>query len=335
MNCHFNFKKLSMHSKAEFITDLIKNKSLKPSHKERLLVLLASEIKKLSPIKENNNNRKKTVEILRLFDSKLKYFTHKWEDSISAFQREEEIKKALGILYTFNGQIPDTLYQRILYFIDKNPKKKNNEEFEWFVNPLFGKPFYAEYSWNNTKFVHWFNNSISKDITAEEINQKMIEPFKHSIQIRDGRLREHIKPIVDQTLNTEFEIEYLNLEQAKFYIDVQNLMVGLKILLKESILKFAKKYDRYYLRIEYRDSDRTLRIVHIKSNCELNADNPDFIGGSFKSVMAKFRKVCNWSVEASFANGNKRLNLLTDENLPSCEELDYTPEGFTHILYFC
>ncbi|MFB9862462.1 hypothetical protein [Rufibacter immobilis] len=359
-------------SKIDFIADLLNSDRLDTSHKEKFLTLAIEELRSQGVAESELNKRleslekivnllkessrdpevadstkkekiehtpKKTVEALRLFDTSLKYFTHKWDRDEEEFDRKKEIKKASVIVKSM--QVPKNLKQRITNFITKKRYKKEDIEPEWFVNYLFGKQFNSYYSWDNEKFISWFDNSISKDITSPEINDNMIDPFKHSIQIRDGKLENHISPLVRKVLytedgKTEFEIEYLNLEQAKFYTNTQELMRGIKMILEESILKYAKINDRYRVKIEYSDVDRTLRIIHIKSKCLSSSNNQDFLGGSFKDIRDNcFISLCNWSIEATFADGDKRLSVLHENSMePIIEDLNYIPEGFTHILYF-
>jgi hypothetical protein len=345
--------------KVDFIADLLSSKRIKDIHKERFLTLAVQEIKKIEEVDEDmwveinklktqlealtpdsNSARifkkehtpQNTVGFLRKFDSELKYFTHKW-DLDGEFDRNKEIEKAKQIIQ--KTHLPLNLYHRIKVFVTKNETKKSEIDPEWFVHNLFGKYFKCDYSWDNVKFVNWFDNSISKDITSPEISDKMIEPFKHSIQIRDGRLKDHIKPLVDKVLGKEFAIEFLRLDQAKFYTNTQELMRGVAAIF-ESISKYAKVNDRYNVRIEYMDSDRSLRITHIKSQSRLGSTNPDFLGGNFKGIAeGMFNSLCNWSIEACFPDGNKRINILTDRpELEKIENLDYTPEGFTYILFF-
>ena len=352
-------------TKIDFIADLLASNQLKASHKEKFIALAIEELRKSEKPDSNIEKRieqleevvlslkpnqtktekikspiehtpKKTIEALRLFDTSLKYFTHKW-DKEEEFKREEEIERANEILKTIT--VPFNLRSRIHNFINKNEKKTEGEP-EWYVHHLFGKTIKCYYSWNNPAFVEWFNNSISKDITSPLINEKMISPFKHSIQIRDRQLEKHINPLVEKVLykdgKTEYDVKYINLEQAKFYTNTQELMKGIKKLLEESVVKNAKINDRYKIKFEYVDRDRSLRIVHIKSKCSYSSTNPDLIGGSLKDIReSSFISLCNWSIDATFSDGNKRINILTDnDSKPVIEDLDYTPEGFTHILYF-
>lgn len=359
-------------SKIDFIADLLNSDKLEASHKEKFLALAIEELRSLgiaesaihkrlaslenivnllkAPSNGTGENKKskkdtlehipqKTVEALRLFDTSLKYFTHKWDRKEEEFDRKKEIKKAMGIISSI--QVPENLKMRITNFISKKSYKTKDDEPEWFVNYLFGKSFDSYYSWDNDKFIKWFDSSISKDITSPEINENMIDPFKHSIQIRDRKLEEHISPLVRRVLftkdgKTEFDIQYVNLEQAKFYTNTQELMGGIKKVLEESVLKYSKINDRYKVRFEYSDVDRILKIIHIKSKCTSASSNPDLLGGSFKDIRDNFFiSLCNWSIEATFADGNKRLNILHDNpQKKEIEDLDHTPEGFTHILYF-
>lgn len=369
-------------NKIDFIADLLADKRMDVPLKEKTFELASKEIKSVSNIENGNlerilkienrleelrngvvnktkntkikfyHNLQETIKLLKLFDSDLKYLTHRW-DSNSIFIREALLEKAKKELNKYaewgenekggskitGYKVPEPLWRRIYNFIDKNNNlNKKEEDAEWFVHHLFGETFNAYYSWGSDKFIEWFQNSTTKDISAEEINKNMIAPFKNSIQIRDGNLQKHIEPLVNKELGNEFNVEYKNLAQAKFYTDIQGLMGGIISILKESIMTWAKENDRFNVKFEFVETlkERYLKIVHLKSKCTLNSSNPDFLGGSLKGIAEKnLNKICNWSIEASFKDGNKRINILSDDkNLDEIEEIDYEPEGFTHILYF-
>ena len=369
--------------KIDFIVDLLADNRIEAPFKEKVSDLATKELKRIFSVESENRERvirieaqlqefkialdkpikpiekekekkiiyhnpREIVNFLRLFDSDLKYLTHKWE-SKEELDRESLIKKGKTEIDKYkwgkddNGiskieyKVPDALWIRVSNFIDKAHNRKENAS-EWFAHYIFGKKVESYYSWNNEKFIAWFDNAITKDITSPEINDNMIEPFKNSIQIRDGNFQKHIEPLVDKELGTEFGVEYKNLEQAKFYTDVQGLMSGIKNILKISIKRWASELDRFKIKFEFVENrdQRFLKIIHIKSKCSKNSFNPDLIGGDLKAIAEKsFNKICNWSIEATFADGNKRINILSDnKNLNEIEDIDYEPEGFTHILYF-
>ena len=76
-------------------------------------------------------------------------------------------------------------------------------------------------------------------------------------------------------------------------------------------------------------------IVHHDSKPNLPShDSKLFEGGDMSFIKEKLIGVCNWSVEGAFIDGNKRVNLLWDDNKKAKIEDISTNEGFTHILYF-
>jgi len=278
------------------------------------------------------HNPKEVLNLLQLFETQLKYFTHKWEKE-EFFDKKSEIEKAKKLLKYYYTKIPTNFYARINAFLTKNSNRELN--YEWFVNNLFGEKFECKYSWDNPKFNEWYNNSITKDITSPEIDENMILPFKNSIQIRDGNFKKHIEPIIKKYFSELYVTDYKNLEKAKFYVDVQALVLVIKKILETSIYKWAKKNDNFKIEFEYLELEHCLKICHLKSECHLKSDNPNLFGGDTNSLKEAFLNLCNWSVEAKYSDGYKRINLLTDKtDQQYIENLNYEVLGYTHILYF-
>jgi hypothetical protein len=365
-------------NKIDFIADLLADKRINTAFKERAFELAGREIQNVLNIENENNlriskieniinsintptsliNEHSTTKFLRLFDSDLKFLTHKWEnteeegfnfneyrislkkkaqekinsnDYVEWVTKEDGKSKAPPIY-----KVPEALWHRVNSFIDKRSNKKENKA-EWFAHHIFGKTVESFYSWDNQKFLEWFDNATSKSITSPLIDKEMILPFKNSIQIRTNDLRKHIEPLVQAKLGTEYKVDYVGLDAAKFYTDVQGLMSGVISILEQSIKPWAEEEDLYVVTFEYEEQQnkKVLKIIHQESKCKLNTTNSDLIGGSMKAIREKFNRICNWSIEASFADGNKRINLLSDaKDLSYIENLESEPLGFTHIMTF-
>jgi hypothetical protein len=56
--------------------------------------------------------------------------------------------------------------------------------------------------------------------------------------------------------------------------------------------------------------------------------------GNFATIKSCFTNLYDWSVESSYEIKGFRINYLKSNNLKDTVELDYIPDGFTHILRF-
>ena len=56
--------------------------------------------------------------------------------------------------------------------------------------------------------------------------------------------------------------------------------------------------------------------------------------GNFATIKFNFTNLCDWSVESSHENKGFRVNYLKSNNVKDIVELNYIPDGFTHILRF-
>jgi hypothetical protein len=301
---------------------------------------LEQKLKKNNPSQPESHDPKNTVSVLSLFDTEFKYLTHEWDNEEIEFNRETYLKNIIFPIYdssiNANKKLPSHLKSRLWAFI-KKPKIKNGEDNIWFVNPLFGKPFKSKYGWSSEAFIDWYDNSINKNIAdTPMILDEMINPFKNSIQIRKGKLFDHLYPITHEILENKFEINYNKerLDSAKFYADVQDLFIAVKIILK-NIKEEAETNDRYSVEFNYTEMDnfKILEIIHIDSKCMLNG-TLNILGGNSNSIKEKLTGLCNWSIEAVFADGPKRLNILWDKQIAEIEDINYQPKGFVHKLYF-
>ena len=79
-----------------------------------------------------------------------------------------------------------------------------------------------------------------------------------------------------------------------------------------------------------------LYITQKDSNASLTPDEllEEVESGNFATIKSNFTNLCDWSVESSYNDKGFRVNYLKSNNLKDTVELDYTPEGFTHILRF-
>lgn len=360
-------------TKAEFINDILTNKRLDLPLKEKLIELTSKELlntenenrKRIEELEErmkrndiqikkettttneaHNQVRKNpipnplhTKNLLTLFrDSEgLKYLTHDYKDIRNKSSREDLLtiaKKEFEEAKEKYPQAKNELLRRIEEFAFKeNPKwtfYKNNVKKE------------VNYGWSSIKFRDWEINSTVHPCRDSFWNREMIEPFKRTIEIRDGLLLDIIKETITLSFNADdldiFTINFNEnqLQIGRFFTDVDWLGQALYRIFS-CIKKHGEKSNNFEISIIYLDDGiKTLKIVHhnSKANCSSNFDFTS--GGDFQTIRNNLFSLCNWSIEASFENGYRRRYLLWDESIRNTDiEIKETDiEGFTYSLYF-
>ena len=282
---------------------------------------------------------KDTFSFLYAFDSSkgIKYLTH--DANAIDFTRvallqivKEEFEEARRIYV-----IPESLLSLFHQFAwAKNPK--------WFTWGLDEKND-VHLGWSCKEVISWCNNEINKNkhpISNFKFNEKMIEPFKNVTEIRKGYLPILFKKLLENGLYKKFTVVYDDsLNKAKFYTHVNIFEAGL-IQLFRPFIEHAKLENNYNIQINYQGKEiegrwmKIIKIVHIGSKPSKNSKEPTILGGYLEDAKKHFNGLCNWSIEAEFEDGFKRINILNDNNKPRTEDLTAKDNvlGFTHILSF-
>ena len=64
-------------------------------------------------------------------------------------------------------------------------------------------------------------------------------------------------------------------------------------------------------------------------------ERQNYLDFDLKAAKERFRDLCNWSIEAKFEDGFKRVHILNDNaNVPKIETIEKSEVGFTHVLSF-
>ena len=309
-----------------------------------------------SDIKEENNHTPKVlVKLLTNFrkDTPIKYTTHIWDinfkDDYGDFKtyllrvadQWNEIEEQLK-------ELSPRLHSKIYTFLlntnidARGWCSKNGDDInmgwssikgleEWCnagndpFNFLLEKPYKVE-----NKTITTFGNVITL--------------FKQEIQIRnENNMLLNIFTDIEEQLDEEFdgifEFELINLKGKTFYIDTEIF----KNILVDRIFKDMVKPERHkFKNIKIEIGQNTslnyheLRIIQIGS--QSNQSSHDMLnhhGADTSIIKEELANLCDWSIESSSATDNYRINYLkSDATLDDIEPLDYTPEGYTHIMRF-
>ena len=304
-------------------------------------------------LEENIHDPKRLLEILNLFteENPIKYTAHSFEwsryKSYNNFIKEvenafSEVKNDLRILS------PD-LYNKINKFLfdstlcDDNTWGIHKIDFGW-SSPELKEWCSIEDSKANGKKAIAFNLPVQyqKEINGNTVTtfEEICSVFKNEIEIRDDdKLKILFATIKKDVLKFDFEVVYKNLEAISFYTDVENFKNGLTLIFEQFKEDGREKYDTIEIEAIPNESENyvDIRIMQIGSTVEKKSYEmeKETENGHFQDIKNHFSSLCDWSIEASFGDGDFRVNyLLSDENSIKPISLKKKPLGFTHILRF-
>lgn len=234
-----------------------------------------------------------------------------------------------------NYSITKALYAKVKKFaFDKKP-----EWWRW----ENGKKIDINIGWNSNEVKEWVHaNPGIHPIRSKLLRDKLIKPFKESIQFRSPALRFAMEETVREKFGEDydsFDIEYKNLEAAEFYTDVDLILGGIRHLL-DGILERISVSNK--IRIAFKreivgeHAMKILEITHIDSKCYKPAASAELLNGNFMEVQKLFRGLCNWSILSQFEDGVFEISMLTDnsQNVEKAAVKENKIIGFTHILSF-
>ncbi len=278
-----------------------------------------------------------TRNLLNKFESSdgLKFLTHAFDDPDQEFNRDIIVQKAKEEFQQHDtDNIPLPLKQRIKAFAF-------SEDPNWFTW-LDGEKFDSHLGWNGKEVKEWCRNPLNKGkhpIDFAEFENKMIVPFKRSIQVRDGQL----PSIVERAIKKGFKkitMDYIKLDNSlagvKFFTNVEAIEFGLRYIfasMEQRLHENSKVFITVQKNIIINKARfRVLKITHIDSFCDKSSDE-NILGGDLMEAKKRFTGYCNWSIEAQFEDGTFRKTILSDIEVPEIQPVE-SVEGFTHLLYF-
>ena len=293
--------------------------------------------KKETKEKVRRHQPKHTLSFLKLFDTSegIKFLTHGWNSN--DFNRETIINIAKKEFENAKKQysIPDTILSRFEHFAFK-------ENPDWFIFEK-GKIKHYTLGWSSRETIEWCNKPMNEGTSPfENANffDNMIKPFKHSIEVRQGDLPKIIQDVLMGKLKPyeKFKINIAkSLKNATFYTEIDGFTRGLRYLF-DSFSEKAEINKCYDIDINYeKKKDSGLRIItitHRKSLPEKATTDNDLLKGGLKAAKKHFSGLCNWSIEAKFTDGLKRIDILNDNEIPKIQTISKEEIGFTHILSF-
>jgi hypothetical protein len=338
-----------VRDKYNFILNLIKNKKLNTSQKERVLKLTVLEAQKEG---EKNNDReiskhkiirnpKHVADFMNLFNKRdgLKYLTHDFDES-SDFDIEKflgEAKELFQKKARKELQIPQSLYAIVEAFAFENKEwTSTSEDYKTKITHTTG---WASQEWRN-----WSNENKLHPIHNLDF-EKIISDFKRITRIERNNLPKLLKTCIDEVFGSEkekFEFQIEDTEKADFYSHVDSLKEAI-ITVFEEVKKRGNTTDKKKISVRYQrvtiDSYYLRKLIITHHNSFPEKELKILVSewkekGNMGKILTKLNGYCHWSVETIIENTPKKINILKEENAPEDETIKSNPEGFTHVFTF-
>lgn len=329
--------------KYDFIQELLENKKLQPTQKERVLLLAKEEIKKdgalgkkleerVKKLEEmininthinftSNHNPKSSVKFLNGFskNDELKWFSHK-PDGVISFNYDDYILYANELLpkapkipinfYTYSN-IRNFIFNNLDEKGNRYPCKKNdgNIKYTWFDMK----------NWcDNNPGIHPYNAQIDGVIFNIYINQ-----FKNVIEFRndiiDLNFYNRVKKLIKSRLSKDLIIDLKELRKVgqvlNVYIDTNLFFRSLEQILEWININKAKSNE---VSFSLTDNGQyyQFEIFHKKSYISYKPNNPKILGqqGDFDKIRRNLFSVADWEIETILDDKKYYKIICLDEN---------------------
>ena len=365
-------------SKIDFISDLLASKRLDSSMKQRFFELAAKEIKDFkcddakiweeihklkadfqktlinktvelplntiskNEVKKSNlktnvtriSNPINTSKHLKKFRTgdKLKWIVHVQPNNLgSAFNYSQVTAEAIKEFKSIEYELPEKVSLIISVFL----KPQKTHKF-YYLDKQYE-------TWWCNKIIDWcnVNPGIHPDLNPE-ISSTIIEPFKKSIEIRNGEdlievIRHKLLKTLGQALFDQLAIDFSGVTRAtRFFTGVDQLAYGITALFNPIIKNIdASNKVKISTRIEeYNNQYVTiLEIRHLLSRPGKEY-SPNLLSGDFDTAKKVLETLCDWSIVANFTNGNYLISMVDSTGLVKDKLIENQTEDFTHKLIF-
>lgn len=272
----------------------------------------------------------------------LKYTTHLYPNRENdQFDYERITNNAIKIFNTFAKEIPRKLMGIINRFLRENKKEPEENTITY-----LGKKYET---WSSPKIKTWCKTNPGRHpSTDQNLNEHIIEPFKKSIEFRNGN---EFKKALNFKLSQTFEMNQINQliintdgvkDSFRVYTAVDQFMTGVAQLF-DPIFKRTSISNNVHIYTDFeilKEADeevycKTLYIVHKGSNVPFDwNENMDFVNGNLLGAKMEFISLVDWQILANFKNGTYGFFILSTDSNSKVEKMSNPVDGFTHKLIF-
>lgn len=360
-----------MKTKIDFITDLLGNKKLHTSQKERLFSLVAEDLKgdkeeikkiweEIDKIKEIDNKNesivqeKKQTSLVVNNDKNKRLLIHKPKDVANfmyLFNKRDGLKY-LTHDYDEEGIFEiDTFLKNAKELFDLETKKLSIPkdlysivyQFAFSENPNWGNNIKEGFS--SPKWIEWSKKNGLSPIRNKEF-ELVINKFRNLTRVESPNLKNTIDELINEIFkNSNFEINQNRLDKADFYTNTFTFRAAIKSIFEVIYKKRKSENENNKLTLEYKGVlvnnyyEVSLMISHFNSypTKDFKQLLEEWRGdkGAIGDIKAKLFGYCDWSIETKLDEVCYRINLLKEDSSPDYEAIPTEPvNGTMHILKF-
>lgn len=339
--------------KIDFIADLLADKRIELSLKEKAFELASKEIKKVLSIENKNSKRieeierrlneenkipvtqifssipevenkltihkpKDVAEFMSLFNSPngLKYLTHDFDES-TPFEIEVFLKNTETIFKNITSKFsnPHLSIPTSLWSIIN--------QFAFSESPEWGTNKSIKEGWSKSKWIKWSKEN-KKHLKRNPQFEKIIEQFRSYTRVESPKLKIILEGVLKEKFGNQYnnlDISIIDCEKADFYTHVEDFKYAIGLILDgiRKRLETSNKISIQYIRKTNGDYyERIIKICHHNSLPDRPLD--EFVAeiskeqkGELGDVTRKLRGYCNWSVETIWDKTPVRINILHEE----------------------
>jgi len=304
------------------------------------------DIKKIITININHHPQK-LIKLLKNFtiDTPIKCTTHSWEGSCEDCKKMSfddfinKVQKQWNDIKAEIKKLSPNLHEKIEAFIfSKIPKawcKDTGLDLGW--SNLDGLKEYCNNGGKPFEFV------LKKTINLEDETittfKELVNRFKRKIEVRnDGNMLKYIFVNFRKELKKEaIKLKICqSLEGVDFYTDVEKFQSALGLIF-DGIIDKKDNSDTVEIKLKKPHPEYIeIYIIHQNSSSNRTKEEmrEEINDGDFKEIKENLTNLCDWSIEDSFEEKSYRVNYLKSNNIKDTEDLNYKPDGFTHLLRF-
>ncbi|MDN3607264.1 hypothetical protein [Kaistella yonginensis] len=288
-------------------------------------------------------NPKDVADFMSLFNQRdgLKYLTHDFDEN-SEFDIDKFLISANNVFNQKTNNdlnIPQSLWSIVKQFAF------NSKQTEWTsISENYKKDMPIAIGWASKELRTWSKDNHLHPIRNEKY-EKIVNDFKRITRVEAPNLEKIINVSLENIFEDKlanYKIERIDLKKADFYSHVRFLIDAFKIIFEE-IKKRSDTIDKNKITIKYGRSTSAeyfLRRIYITHHNSFPIQELNLLikewqeKGNMGKIKEKLNGYCDWSIETKIENIPMRINILKEKHTQISENINFEPDGFTHILTF-
>ncbi|WP_121628764.1 hypothetical protein [Poseidonibacter antarcticus] len=290
-------------------------------------------VRKLQPNlkKEKNiflsNNPQSLVKILTNFteDKPMKFTTHDWDFG--------ELSKS--DYKNFDGYMAEVKTQWLA--IKDDLKTLSPNLYKEVYNFLWETDSTEALGWSSMDGLKNWCNAGNKPFDFKDFKE-IVNVFKRKIEIRKDTMLEDIFIQERKKLGRKYKVELIKLKGVTFYTDTEKLINVIKTIFSQMHEVERHEYTNIIVEVLGDSTKEFIELKIMQLGAQAGSDAyvmlEEVQNGDFAGIKENLNNLCDWSIESSYEDKNYRVNYLTSNTSQNIEELNYKPNGFTHILRF-